>query len=48
MKSYLAGDAESTDWYDTYRRAFGSLTLAAILLILTLEYVVGVNLPLLP
>ncbi|WP_424017353.1 hypothetical protein ACOZ4N_15945 [Halorientalis pallida] len=48
MKSYVAGDTESTDWYDTYQRLFGSLTLAAILLVLTLEYVVGVDLPILP
>lgn len=48
LKSYFASDTESTDWYDTYRRFFGSLTLAAILLVLVLEYVVGVNLPLLP
>lgn len=48
LKSYVAGDTESTDWYDTYQRLFGSLTLAAILLVLTLEYVVGVDLPILP
>jgi hypothetical protein len=48
MKNYVTGDTESTDWYDTYRRLFGSLTLTVILLILTLEHVVGVNLPLLP
>jgi uncharacterized membrane protein YccC len=48
LKSYFAGDTESADWYDAYKRLFGSLTLAAILLVLVLQYVVGVNLPLLP
>ncbi|MFC7202486.1 hypothetical protein ACFQJC_03095 [Haloferax namakaokahaiae] len=48
LKSYFAGDTESTEWYDTYRRLFGSLTLALILIILALQYVVGIDLPLLP
>lgn len=48
LKSYFAGDTESTEWYDLYQRLFGSLTLAIILLMLIFEYVVGVNLPLLP
>lgn len=48
MKSYFAGDTESTKWYDTYRLLFGSLTLATIVLALVLEYIVGLNLPVLP
>ena len=48
LTSYFAGRTEPSEWYDFYRLLFGSLTLAGILLILVLEYVVGLNLPLLP
>jgi len=48
LKSYFVGDTESTEWYEFYQRLFGSLTLAILLLVLALEYIVGVNLPLLP
>lgn len=48
LKSYFAGNTESSEWYDFYRRLFGSLTLAILLFVLVLKYVVGVNLPLLP
>ncbi len=48
LSSYFAGATESSEWYQMNRWVWGSIPLAILLLLLVLEYVVGVDLPLLP
>lgn len=48
LSSYFRQETESTEWYDLNRWGIGSIPFLVILLLLILEYIVGIDLPLLP